>query len=520
MATLTSIGHAGLAVEASAFTLVFDPWMSPHGAYMGSWFQFPRNDHLDVKSLTSATYVAISHEHLDHMDSWFLEQLSDETTVLIPTYPSDTLIDRIRETGVTNIVKIAPWERFTLNDGESWITTIPQPSPLYHDSAFLIVAEGRSVLNCNDAKLIASQTRRAKHMAGGRLDVMAVQASSATWHPMRYSYDEEEERRIAMEKRIAKLVSVQRLIRATGPELAIPFAGPPCFLDPELRDINWVLDTENGAFVHPEAARSWLSERLPRQVFETLKPGDRLDLETREVTRDPVSARFSFTEGVEEYIQRYAEDRAEILEKLHVEYPEPGPDFPERFVNHFVRLGSLSTYFLKHIDMTVRFEITGPNGGVWDVRMNADGLAIGPATTERPGYTVSVQGRWVEPILAGEVAWEDLLLSLRIRLHRDPDVFNGYLVGLLKHANAPALQAIEEYETGRDEGERIVVTDGDRTFEIARYCPHAGEDLSEGAVIEDGKVQCLGHFFTFDLATGECVNARCNPLATREITAS
>ncbi|GIH73262.1 Rieske 2Fe-2S domain-containing protein [Sphaerimonospora thailandensis] len=520
MATLTSIGHAGLFIETSTFTLVFDPWMSPYGAYMGSWFQFPRNDHLDIKSLTSATYVAISHEHLDHMDSWFLEQLSDETTVLIPAYPSDTFANRIRESGVDRIIKINSWEPFPLDNGGSWIMTIPQLSPMFHDSGFLIVTEGRSVLNCNDAKLTASQARRAKHLAGGRLDVMAVQASSSAWHPMCYSYPAEEERRIAMEKRMIKLRAVHRLVRATEPELALPFAGPPCYLDPELRDLNRVLDTEHGAFVHPEAARNWLSEHLPGQAWETLKPGDRLDLRTGEITRDPVSAEFSFTEGVEEYIRRYAEDRAEVLEKIRVEYPEPGPGFPERFVNHFTRLGTLSDYFLEHIDMTVRFEITGPNGGVWDVRMNADGLAIGPATTERPGYTITVRGRWVEPILAGDLAWEDLLLSFRIRLGRDPDVYNGYLVGLLKHANAPALEAVEEYETGRDETERITVTDGDRAFEIARYCPHAGEDLSISAVIEDGKIHCLSHNFAFDLATGACVNARCAPLATREISPS
>lgn len=517
MATLTFLGHAGLAIESSAFTLLFDPWMTPSGGYMGSWFQYPRNDHIDLEPLTRATYVAVSHEHLDHMDSWFLEQLGDETTVLIPKYPSPAFADRILESGVRKIVELEQWERFPLDGGDSWITVIPELSPMCHDSAFLIVADGRSVLNCNDARLTASQARRAKHLAGGRLDVMGVQASAATWHPMRYSYPMEEQRRIATDKRISKLRAVQRLVRATAPELAVPFAGPPCFLDPELRDLNWVLDPEHGAFIDPEAAESWLREHLPNQAWATFRPGDRLDLETGEVERDPVSAAFSFTEGVEEYIRRYAEDRARVIEETRAACPDPGPDFPQRFVAHFEQLGTLSSYFLKQIDMTVRFEITGPNGGVWDVRMNADGLAIGPPVTERPGYTVTAPGRWVEPILAGAMAWEDLLLSMRFQVHRDPDVYNDYLVGLLKHANAPALQAVEEYETGRDEAERITVTDGGRSYEIGRYCPHAGEDLSVGAVIENGRVYCLGHNFTFDLATGECVNARSAPLATREI---
>ncbi len=61
------------------------------------------------------------------------------------------------------------------------------------------------------------------------------------------------------------------------------------------------------------------------------------------------------------------------------------------------------------------------------------------------------------------MAWEDLLISFRLTLYRDPDVYNDYLVGLLKHANASALQAVEAYETGRDESERITVAcDGAR----------------------------------------------------------
>ncbi|WP_214325135.1 Rieske 2Fe-2S domain-containing protein [Nonomuraea sediminis] len=517
MARVKFLGHAGLSVESSAFTLVFDPWMSPSGAYLGSWFQYPRNDHIDIRPLTAAQYVAVSHEHLDHMDSWFLEQLSDETTVLIPKYPSPAFGDRLLDVGVRKIVELEPWEQYPLADDGSWITCIPELSPMCHDSGFLLVAEGRSVLNCNDARLTASQARRAKHLAGGTLDFMGVQAAAATWHPMRYSYPVEEQRRIAMDKRISKLRAVQRLVRATAPELAVPFAGPPCFLDPELRELNWVLDPEYGAFVDPETAREWLAEHLPAQRWETFRPGDVLDLETGEIERDPVSAAFSFTEGREEYLRRYAEDRATVINETRDAHPSPGRDFPERFVEHFVRLGSLSSYFLEQIDMTVRFEISGANGGVWDVRMNADGLAIGPPLAERPGYTVTVPGRWVEPILSGDIAWEDLLLSMRFQLHRDPDVYNDYLVGLLKHANAPALQAIEEYETGRDEAERITVTDGGRTFEIGRYCPHAGEDLSVGAIIEDGRVYCLGHNFTFDLATGACLNARSQPLPTREI---
>jgi len=172
--------------------------------------------------------------------------------------------------------------------------------------------------------------------------------------------------------------------------------------------------------------------------------------------------------------------------------------------------------------MTVRFQVTGAYGGSWDVRMDSDGLRVDlDGRAPRPQYTFTMAGRWLGAVLAGDIAWEDLLLSLRLTAHRDPDEYNDYLIGLLKHANEPALQAVEEYEARRaGDDERIVVRAGDvddRAYEIGRYCPHAGEDLSVGAVIEGGVVHCLAHNFAFDLATGRCVNARCEPMATRQV---
>jgi nitrite reductase/ring-hydroxylating ferredoxin subunit len=264
-----------------------------------------------------------------------------------------------------------------------------------------------------------------------------------------------------------------------------------------------------------------LAEHLPNQRWASFRPGDMLDLATGEVTPDPISAQFSYTEGVEEYLDRYAADRAAELAAVHGEAYRPGPELADLFREHFSRLGTLSPYFLTRIGMTVRFEVTGDYGGNWDVRMDANGMRVDlEARTGSPEYTFTVDGRWLGSVLTGRIAWEDLLLSLRLRARRDPDQYNDYLIGLLKHANEPALAAIEEFETRQIDDERIVVTDGDRSYEIGRYCPHAGEDLSIGAIVQDGVLHCLGHNFSFDLATGECRNARCRPLTTRSVPAT
>jgi UDP-MurNAc hydroxylase len=34
-------------------------------------------------------------------------------------------------------------------------------------------------------------------------------------------------------------------------------------------------------------------------------------------------------------------------------------------------------------------------------------------------------------------------------------------------------------------------------------------------LIDGGKIRCLGHSLEFDLASGTCINARCDPLSTR-----
>ena len=47
----TSIGHAGILIQTRpGTTIVCDPWFEP--AFFGSWFVFPRNDHLpdDVRA--------------------------------------------------------------------------------------------------------------------------------------------------------------------------------------------------------------------------------------------------------------------------------------------------------------------------------------------------------------------------------------------------------------------------------------------------------------------------------------
>lgn len=519
---VTSLGHAGLRVDAPGLRLLCDPWLSPGGTFLGSWFTFPDNEHMRRPDVLDVDWVAVSHEHLDHLDLPLLATLAASVRIVIPKYPAPIMRNRIADAGLAQVViELEPWRRLALNDRGDWITVIPEQSPMCHDAAILIWAAGHSVLHANDARLSVAQLRRVAAEVGGQIDLMGVQMSGASWHPICYEYPPDVRRQISAEKRNGKFKAVTRLLRSAPPRIAMPYAGPPCFLDPDLAHHNDSIP-EPGVFPDQAQAMAFLEQRLPGQRCVSLLPGDRIDLESGQVERDPTWDGFSFSD-VTDYLAAYADRRRAEIEQVHRCYPDPpaGSGLRERFVEHFERLGGLSGYFLRRIGMTMRFEVSGADGGTWDVSIGPDRLEVLPEPSDLPPqYRIRVAARWLEPVLAGRMHWEDLFLSLRISAWREPDIYNDYLMGLLKHADRAALDAVEQYETSRDVSATITVREGGSAWQISRYCTHAGEDLSEGAVVHDGVLRCLGHNFDFDLETGRCLNARCDPLLSREISAT
>ncbi len=102
---VTALGHAGLKVETARATLLIDPWFSPEGAFQGSWFQYPDNSHLlSASSLLNPTAIVISHEHLDHVDPWFLARIPRSVPVITPRYPSPVLRHKIGSAGERTVV--------------------------------------------------------------------------------------------------------------------------------------------------------------------------------------------------------------------------------------------------------------------------------------------------------------------------------------------------------------------------------------------------------------------------------
>jgi UDP-MurNAc hydroxylase len=498
---VTALGHAGLRVETDRATLLVDPWFSPQGAFQGSWFPFPDNSHLLEPTLLRPTAVVISHKHLDHVDPWFLAHLAPSIPVVIPRYPSDVLRSKIESAGPRTIVELPPRERFEPADGTS-VFFVSEQSPMNHDSAIVVCDGDQTLLNLNDARLFPVQFRAIRTEVGGRIDVFTFQGAGASWYPMCYEYPKEQEDRLSAGKRKAKLQYASRCIELVEPVVALPFAGPPAFLDPELFYHN--AQMEGGIFPDQSQVADWLSERGHRSTA-VLLPGDAWDVDARAKDHDPTWSGFSFADR-RPYLEAYASRRAPHVRAVLEHYPQPEESLWIRFREYFERLLFMNSYFNGKIGMRVGFHITGPGGGEWavDFRPGYEGVdrRIGSCS-----YQYRFASRWLPSLIDGCTPWEDFFLSLRFAAHREPDLYNDHLLGLLKFAEPEALGAVESFERSLEFDERIILQSGDRSYSVPRYCPHAGNDLLETGEILPGEVlRCLAHHYEFDLQTGRCRN--------------
>lgn len=492
--------------------MLIDPWLSPEGAFAASWFQYPDNGHMATAEILDAGAVVISHEHLDHLDAWLLARLPTTVPVWTPAYPTDVVRRKVGAASASRTVfEVPSWQWTEVVEGIE-VMFVTEDSPMNHDAAVVVRGDGHVVLNLNDARLSPAQLRAVRVRAGGRVDLLTLQAAGASWHPMCYELPAARRRELSRQKRTAKLRYAARVIDALEPAMAAPFAGPPCFLDPALQPHNAEMD--EGVFPDQRQAASWLADHVSTPV-DVFLPGDRWDAGHRQKLVD--ASWDGFQLGDRTYLHDYAARRAPEVAAVLDRHPAPTESLWGPFRDYFECLLPLSPYFNGRIGMRVGFEITGPGGGSWSVDFRPGHEAVEPHLG-RCGYRYRFDSRWLPPILAGDLMWEDFFLSLRFSAWREPDVHNEHLLGLLKFADPVALEAVEDYERKVGPAERLLVGAEGITYSVQRRCPHAGADLLETSeVLPHRALRCLSHYYEFDLESGRCLNGACDPLDTRRV---
>ena len=100
----------------------------------------------------------------------------------------------------------------------------------------LVVDDGETVaFNMNDARPVDLDVL---HADFGHVDVHMLQYSGAIWYPMVYDMPARAKEAFGTQKRQRQMDRCRQYIAQVGATWVVPSAGPPCFLDPELRDLN------------------------------------------------------------------------------------------------------------------------------------------------------------------------------------------------------------------------------------------------------------------------------------------
>jgi UDP-MurNAc hydroxylase len=479
MASIQYLGHAGFVVEHAGVRLLIDPWFHP--AFLGSWFPFPDNRSL-LPSVVDGhfDYLFISHAHEDHFDERVLQELDRHITVLVPDYRSRGLSRRFKELGFVEQVVLDHRASHELAPG--FTATMLLDTSHKEDAGLAVDLDGFTFVDLNDCNTALSELPTG-------VDLLAAQFSGAMWYPNVYDYPPE-----VMQKKVASvradlIDTLLRKLEVTGARAYLPSAGPACFLDPALERYN---DRQATIFPVWEQAEGEVLGACPDLAVVQPRPGDTIEVgpELRVVPGPGLPA--DATDLVA-YRRRRAEEWAGWTGR---------PDRPvtgEELATYFLTLQRRNRRLVEGFAKRVRLQ-SGDDR--WLVQLGdavePDDVVSQLSGDEATAYTLVVPPRVLRAVVDGQTGWEEALLSMRIDLARDPDVFDLTFMSLLRYGHQPAqtLHLVRE----RDSGESIE-RDGLR---LQRFCPHAGEDLAY-ATICDGVIECPRHHWKWSIPSGTCI---------------
>ena len=498
------LGHAGFCVETPSTILITDPWLSPMGAFDSAWFQYPRNHHLaasvqeKLADSRKERFVYISHEHKDHLDLPFLNSLAcRDFTLVLPDFRRTYLRSAFADYDCKAILYCSDSGSVELPDGT--LTLYLDDSELNRDSAMLLKASGRSFLNLNDCRIFDALPSIAR--TEGPIDVFACQFSGAGWHPTCYDYPRDTYEAIAQRKVMAKFMSVAQGIRALKPGAYLPSAGPPCFLDPTLFHLNF---EKVNIFPRAHTLIEFLGRKLKGSsttCFDMM-PGDVLDVASRSLAYE-VPERVG-PHNHSEYVKAYAASYEEFFadrQRRYAGHNGTGNENGELLERLKAALSTKLELLTLHdrVHTPVYFRLGDHSDQM--LRLDFPNKAVEYATTiaEADFYSISTPSWEIERILDGKITWDDFSLTFRMRLDREPDVYQTLVQGFLRLEPEDMNWFCAKLLNIEGRQERIIVEANGTRYAVDRYCPHQGGDLSWAWIDERRFLTCPRHQWQFDL---------------------
>ncbi|MSP03305.1 MAG: MBL fold metallo-hydrolase [Acetobacteraceae bacterium] len=143
-----TLGNASVMVFADGKPLLAtDPWLTGT-CYFGSWaLDHPLSDQ-QIRNMTSAEYIWISHGHPDHLHDQSLGMLPAGKKVLLPDHYDKDIYNNLRDRGFeVTIMAYRAWHTLAPDVRVMCIDNINQ------DAILVIEAEGSLIIDLNDSPL-------------------------------------------------------------------------------------------------------------------------------------------------------------------------------------------------------------------------------------------------------------------------------------------------------------------------------------------------------------------------------
>jgi UDP-MurNAc hydroxylase len=501
---VTFLGQAGLYIETGHGTILCDPWFNP--AFFASWFPFPSNEGVDVEAISHPDYLYVSHLHHDHFDPEFLrDHVDKDAVVLLPDYPINHLERELSELGFHRFVKTRSAEEVVLSSGlRIMIVALVAPTDGPIGDSGLAVDDGATRLfNQNDSRPIDLEPLR----RFGHFDAHFLQFSGAIWYPMVYDFPPRMKQTLGRKKRQNEMARAKRYAEEVGASYIFPSAGPPCFLDPELFELNDFDRDPSNTFPDQTVFIEYLQGHgmdsgrllLPGSVA-TLEGGG---CEVRHPTPDAVERIFSDKRA---YLKEYQARRLPEIERRKASWSRGQlDDLVGELKRWWEPLLAQANLTCEGINGRVLLEVADAERCDEQIVIDYLDRRVDAWKGEPYRYRFRIDRALVETCVVQHLEdWvNELFLSCRFETSRDGP-YNEYIYNWFKALSPERLQYAEGWYAEQAPVQELIQMDG---YLVQRRCPHLKADLAQFGEVEDGVLTCRMHGWQFDLETGRCLTS-------------
>ena len=525
---ITSVGHAGFHIQTEAGSILCDPWVTP--AYFASWVPFPDNTGLDWDALGNVDYLYVSHLHKDHFDPDTLSKhVNKDATVLLPDYPVPDLRRELEKLGFSKFfettdsvkhrlrdgtIEVAPQAPLSPGDLDIMIIALRAPADGPIGDSGLIVSDGEStVFNMNDARPIDMDVM---HEAFGKIDIHLLQYSGAIWYPMVYDIPKKTKANFGKQKRQRGMDRCRSYIDQVDATWIVPSAGPPVFLDEDLRDLNDDHGDEGNIFPDQQVFLEQLRIH-GREGGLLMIPGSVVDLKgsehmtlTHPIPDEQVEAIFTNKAA---YIEDMAQRFAPVIAAQKAAWaPAEGEPLLPALKAKFEPIMAQSDLICDGIGYPVGL-VMGDETVVLDFPKRVVREPIEGEGKYRYGFRIAPE--LVRTVLRDdEPDWVNtIFLSTRFTAWRIGG-YNEFLYTFFKCLTDERIAYADGWFAEAHDDSASIELGG---YEIQRRCPHLKADLSKFGVVDGTTLTCNLHGWQWDLESGRCKTSKGHELRSTKL---